>query len=435
MISETPTMINNQRTIALVRFFDKASSLQHDTQRLANGEEVESYLTMHSLAEALALVSNATPEQKAKRLESFFNPVLQARAKLGQGIHDRAEAMVFAGAKETAEDYHWLKSFFPLYAKSVSLLHKTVRSGEVWDLSARAGYWGVSDTQDVSCIVNIGTLVLEKNASVVIQGNILSLLCGQIICDEPDDPGLYHIGILPTPFSADHGDGPLDGIQGKNGKAGFNGIDGDTVHVRYDILGPWIDESKEYNTSATAGVNGEHGEDGRKGRNGGMCKLAEISIGTIKGNLGIFAQAGRGGNGGNGGAGGNGGNGGNGGHAAKGFNETVPAGKAGSAGNGGSGGKGGHAGHGGLSSNIYINLPNDNAGQISLVALPAEGGIAGKGGAAGTKGQRGRGGNSIDRSVSATECEAMNGSNGKDGLSGRERPAATYYVNDIIFNQ
>lgn len=397
-------------------FLQKARRMEHDVHALLNGEEIITYFTIDSFEKAREVIGNATPEQLKKRQSTFFNESLLSRARLGQGKHDRGEAVVFAGMPVTEADAKGINRHFPVHVKGISVLYKHVKKGETWDVSVLGEVWGLDEMEELYTCVNVGTLVLEKGAKLVVRGNVSVILCQQLICEPELSPLGYHIGILPTPFSVDFGHGPLHGVHGVHGENGINGKPGAAITPNYGILGPWIpDDCDAGQLNATNGTDGMHGTNGSKGRNGGMCKLSDITIRNIEGHLSVFSQAGTGGNGGDGGNGGNGGTGGQGAPGIKGFNGELAAGANGMDGHGGSGGGGGNAGHGGLSSNIYLNVPNEVVTQVSMSSCDSVGGIGGGGG---------RGG-----------CGASNGPHGKPGLNGRSRPAAHLYLNDDPYTQ
>ncbi|MGL5888830.1 MAG: hypothetical protein ACRC3B_03030, partial [Bacteroidia bacterium] len=77
-------------------FFSRAQLFGHDADALLQGDEIITYHELPSAEEGRRLLSNATPEIRSERQKLFFNPVLMARQRLGQGKHDRGEAMVFA---------------------------------------------------------------------------------------------------------------------------------------------------------------------------------------------------------------------------------------------------------------------------------------------------------------------------------------------------
>ena len=415
-------------------FLEKADRLQHSREKLLGGEEIISFFKFLSLEEGGYAASNATTEDRAIRSKTFFHDSIIARAKLGQGVHDRGEAFVFAGVTPTEADRKSFSEHLPLHAKATSVLYKTVKKGETWDITIDPRFWGLNEMEEVYTILNVGTLILEKGARIVVRGNVFTMLCQQLICEDINDANDFHIGIWPTPFAVDFGHGPHDGGHGENGFSGIAGVDGQPVYAQQSILGPWIAEEQVIQTGATAGSDGTNGKEGNKGRNGGMCKLAEITIRSLQGGLHVFSQAGTGGNGGNGGAGGDGGDGGNGGNGAAGFNKIIANGNGGGGGAGGNGAKGGNAGHGGLASNIYIDIPVSYMRQLHLRSEPS---IGGKAGAGGKKGLGGKGGDAgttgIKVSAGKAGLNGADGSTGKNGAEGRGRPGANFYVNNIPY--
>ncbi|WP_162915575.1 hypothetical protein [Paraflavitalea soli] len=420
---------------SMQEFLHKASLMDHDHGPLLAGEEITTYFHLHNFDIARQVLSNATDEQHQKRLPFFYSPAHELRAKLGQGKHDRGEAVVFAGAPISEHDAKGIHRHFPVCVKGVSVLHKVVRKGETWDLTMPQEIWNLGEMEELYTIVNIGTLALEEGARVVIRGNVFSMLCQRLITLGDPGKGLdYQIGVLPTPFSVDFGHGPQNGVHGKAGVSGLNGLDGIPGFAETSILGRWIPEQVFDRLPGTDATDAEDGADGGKGRNGGMCKLAEITIRELKGRLHVYSAAGAGGDGGDGGDGGHGGGGGNGAPGLDGFNIKVPGGNGGNGGHGGNGGRGGNAGHGGLSSNIYLNVPETAVDQVNMTAPGSIGGMSGKGGKAGLPGKGGKAvsmDNATLNGLPGTDGQA--GTPGRNGLNGRGRPAAVCYLNDLIY--
>ena len=416
---------------ALPEFWYKADLLGHDRNKLLAGEVITTYFNFYEFAEAQKVFSNATPEQRQRRLETFFSPTLLKRARLGQGKHDRGEAVVIAGAPVHDLDSKGINRHFPLRVKGISVLHKVVRENETWDVSVQREIWGVDEMEELYVMVNAGILVLEPGAKILIRGNVFSLLCQQLISEDVSDSSKsYQIGILPTPYSVDFGRGPHNGTHGRDGNPGRDGVNGQPGELQYGTLGAWVPDQSTDRLHGSAGGHGGHGEDGTKGRNGGMCKLAEITVRQLRGRLHLFSQAGAGGNGGNGGNGGDGGKGGDGAPGLNGFNKQIPPGTGGSGGHGGNGGKGGNAGHGGLASNIYLNVPNEALDQVSMTACDSTGGIGGAAGDAGHGGEHG-----ITLEADHPDNDGPDGKPGTRGHDGRGRPAADLYLNDLPYKQ
>ena len=176
--------IGQQRlSAAQERAFERhARRFGHDAGRLCDGAELVSYPVVPSLAAVRAL-SAATPGQRRRRQQVFFNPVIELRRSIGQGVHDRLEAAVFADgmidpADEARTGYH-----FPFPTRILSVRHRDVRSGESWDLSVRGEHWGLDDRDDILNVVNVGSLRLEPGAAVLARGNLLILLIQRLICE------------------------------------------------------------------------------------------------------------------------------------------------------------------------------------------------------------------------------------------------------------
>ncbi|HBF35139.1 TPA: hypothetical protein DDW35_11320, partial [Candidatus Sumerlaeota bacterium] len=190
-------------------FYALAQALGHDLEKLSEGEECCTYIEIPTLEEARDLLSRATPEERVVRQQTFFHPAIAMRHRLGQGLHDRGEAMVFANGTLDPADKHSQSNHLPMHVKAISVAQKTIHSGETWDVSVRGDIWGFDEMEELYAMVNVGTLILENGASIAIQGNVFSLVCQEVIAEEN-----ARINILPTPFSVDYGAGPMDGPDG-----------------------------------------------------------------------------------------------------------------------------------------------------------------------------------------------------------------------------
>lgn len=415
-------------------FIEKVQSLGHDLAPIERGEECCTYFTLPTILDGRRVLSNANAASRRERQRTFFNPTIAARRRLGQGMHDRGEAATFADGAIDESDSDGHNRHLPVHVKAISVWEKKIAAGEVWDVSVRGSYWGLHDIEELYVAVNIGRLVIEPGAALIVRGNVFSLLCQEIVSHETTQAGAFQIGILPTPFSVDFGDGPLNGTHGAHGAAGRNGSAGRTLEVERTLLGLRLREEPDLSVmNGAAGEAGEDGASGARGRNGGMCKLAELTLRSVTGPLTVFAQAGDGGTGGNGGHGANGGRGGDGGGGHKLWRGIVRGGDGGAGGRGGDGGAGGHAGHGGLSSNIYINVHVDDEHKITRIALPSRGGKGGAGGHAGAGGEGGLQGRGPTTEFDGTPGEpGSSGAPGRSGRDGRSRPAPWMFLNEKV---
>ena len=417
-------------------FFEVAGMLEHDAQTLRAGVELRSHLRLPTMEDGRRVLSRATPEERKRRGATFFDAI-RSRQRLGQGMHDRGEAFTFADAEPTQSDGKGLARHLPVRVCAISVAHKTLAAGEVWDVSVRGEDWGVDDVEELYVIVNVGVLVMEPGASLIVRGNVFSLVCQRLVRNGPapenvvPGPDNFDIGILPTPFSVDTGSGPLDGADGADGSDGRDGLD---LDIRTGMLGPLVvDETAEAGPAGSAATAGGPGQDGTRGRTGGMCKLAELTLREVAGTRGVltvFAQAGHGGRGGDGGPGGHGGRGGHGGSGGRSLRGPVPGGDGGDGGPGGDGGDGGRGGHGGISSNVYITVEPPDAHKVFAFAQPSQ---PGEGGASGVGGHGGEGG--TPGLGSRTEEDGRRGLRGTDGThgtpgrGGKARPAAALFLN------
>jgi hypothetical protein len=411
-------------------FYERAVQLGHDTEKLAAGETIETLGTFANLGEGRPLLSVATPEQRKARQASFLTPPLVARQRLYQGRHDFAESILFADSPFIASDHDGPGNCMPARIKAVSILQKTVRAGETWDLTVLASAWGTHEAVDVSTTVNIGELVLEPGAKLIVQGNVFSLLCQRLVCQAPVSGDDFHIGLLPTPFSYDIKiAGQINGQLGAAGKSGLDGYDGEQAQISPQLIGHTLTHPITHEAMCgTHGTDAGHGEHGSNGGNGGMLKIAEITIHQLEGELTVLATAG---NGGDGGKGGDGGDGGHGGHGAMGYRlitSVLPGGNGGHAGHGGHGGNGGKGGNGGLVSNIYINVPPNAEAQVHCLSFGTDGGKGAPGGRGGAAGMGGNAGQGPTPGIAGQNGIA--GTAGKAGKDGRSRAAAWMFVNE-----
>jgi len=463
-------------------FFAKAALLGHDRTQLETGKEICLYDHFDSIEAGRDMLSVASKQQRRKRQLTFFNESIASRQRLGQGKHDRGESVLFAdGIFEARDDLQGLGFHMPGHIKTLSVLHKRIKAGEVWDISVRGNAWGLDDLEELYNVVNVGELIIEPGGRLIVQGNVFALVCQKLICLPFKDPAdakggasPYQIGILPTPFSVDMKSGDFNGGNGKPGRDGVKGQDGREAQVTSSLLGPRL--AQPISVSDMQGVSGTNGADGgpgRDGRNGGMCKIAELTIIELVGELKVFVHAGEGGFGGNGGNGGNGGQGGNGANGQILLDGYLEAGQGGAGGAGGNGGKGGNGGNGGLASNVYISVAPDSEKQVHCLSLPSLGGFGGMGGSPGCDGMPGKPGivarqalteftnsnkQSLTQNIIKNKCKSADqgfhfgisvreeagfskhkeeaalsrkGREGKRGLRGRGRPAAWVFVNEL----
>lgn len=414
-------------------FVNRVRLLGHDLSAIEQGEECCSYFTLPTVLDGRRVLCNATDASRRERQKTFFNPNIAARRRLGQGMHDRGEAATFADGVIDEADVDGQNRHLPVHVKAISVAEKTIAA---WDVSVRGSVWGLDDMEELYVTVNVGRLILEPGAALIVRGNVFSLLCQEIVACENTEDGAFHIGILPTPFSVDFGHGPFHGTPGTNGAAGRDGLAGRTLEAERTLLGFRLREAADLAVmNGNAGQAGENGLDGARGRNGGMCKLAELTLRSVTGPLTVFAQAGAGGDGGNGGHGGNGGRGGDAGDGHRLWRGIINGGHGGAGGRGGDGGNGGHAGNGGLASNIYIDVPVADEHKIIRIALPSmggSGGAGGRGGRGGAAGLTGRG--PITEFDGKPGKPGANGVNGRDGRHGKSRPAPWIFLNDKIGN-
>lgn len=398
-----------------------------ELESLKAGETVVSYRFIPDLDELSKIFCRADDKIRDARDKVFFSSRdIQIRSRLGQGIHDRAEAILFArGKPQSQSDIDGMKIHQPHPVKLYAVEELVVGKNECVDFSAFSDDFNLRLVDDLFCSVTIDRLVLEENASVCIKGNLFSFWCRSVVKkggeDKPD------ILILPTQFSYSQGfkgyGESFDGENGCSGKDGHDGYDNYTPYTRNCLLGNLHFGDERGVKNGGDGEDGTDGENGKNGLGGGAVKTAELFFNEIhtepSERLYIKAKGGDGGNGGNGGNGGRGGNGGNGGDAYSVYTPekilSFEKGKRGRGGNGGNGGRGGNGGNGGICSNIFVEVPVCLLDKIMCVSEGGRGGVGGKGGAPGTGGKG--------------QADGRDGIRGGDGKDGHDRAAPPMYIN------
>jgi hypothetical protein len=422
-------------------FAARARRLGHDRDQILAGEVAETRTFIPSLEE-LRQLSQASPAERRARQAVFFHPAVAIRSRLGQGVHDRCEAYVFADGAVDEADRARLAIHLPFPARQLSVLYRQVAAGEVWDLTVGHRTLGLDERDDLINVVNIGELVIEPGGRVIVQGELLVLSCQHLrLPAAAGATGAWQLAVLPTPSSVDRRAGPQHGRPGAAGADGRTGRTGVRPAGVPTMIGFALSEPPGEGMHGTDGRDGTPGGDGESGRTGGAAKIAEITIGRLTGSLTLLAAGGRGGNGGDGGRGGHGGHSGAGAPGLRTTAGPVPAGRPGRGGNGGDGGGGGNGGNGGISSNVFVALPERMSRQLRVVTCPAAGGVGGKGGrpgAGGKGGSRADGGSPADggtRGAAAGGGDGACGGPGKPGRGGVLRPPPAVFVNGKPFRE
>jgi hypothetical protein len=401
------------------------AALGHDVDWLRDGGVACTDLWLQSLEEANGVLCHATAAQRETRGRSFFSRDIALRSRLGQGVHDRAEARMFATGVAAVRDARGIEAHLPLHVKAVSVLWWRVPTGEAWELSGHAGRRAGLDEEDLYLAVNVGTLVLEAGAVVRVRGDVLGLLCQRVVClggGAGGPPCRIEIGpALPV----------AGAVAGRAGPDGQDGAAAPPLPAVHSLLGPVLAAGAIISCGdGQAGTAGSPGGSGGHGLGGRMCKLAEITIRALEGSLTVACEAGAGGDGAPGGSGGAGGRGGNGRDGAVLLRGEVPPSNGGAGGHGGYGGPGGRGGHGGISSNIYVEVPPGCEHLIRRESWTSRGGAGGEGGIGGRGGTGGRGGMTAASGESGRGGpDGIRGCDGASALSGRSRPAAAIFVN------
>jgi hypothetical protein len=235
-MSDTLAFGLDRLTVAQDHAFEEhARRLGHDPDQLVGDAELVSYPSLPSVAAVRAL-SAATADQRRRRQAVFFGPSIAIRRTIGQGVHDRTEAAVFADDRLDPADEARALLHFPFPTRILSVRYRDVGPGECWDLSVREEHWDIDFRDDIMNVVNIGCLRLAPGAIVAVRGNLLILIVQRIICDDGEGP-LRQLAILPVPFPVDRRVGPLDGPGGPAGRNGPDGADGSTAPTAPTWLG------------------------------------------------------------------------------------------------------------------------------------------------------------------------------------------------------
>jgi hypothetical protein len=157
-------------------FLARARRLGHDPSRLLAGEVTETLTSIPAL-EQVRQLSQVSPAERRARQAVFFHPAIAIRSRLGQGVHDRCEAYVFADASIDDADRDRLAMHLPFPARLLSVLYRRVAAAEVWDLTMEHRVLGIDERDDLFNVVNVGELVIEPGGRVIVQGNLLVLGC------------------------------------------------------------------------------------------------------------------------------------------------------------------------------------------------------------------------------------------------------------------
>ena len=157
-------------------FLARARRLGHDPARLLAGEVTETLTSIPALEQARQL-SQVSPAERRARQAVFFHPAIAIRSRLGQGVHDRCEAYVFADGSIDDADRDRLAMRLPFPARLLSVLYRRVAAAEVWDLTMEPRVLGIDERDDLFNVVNVGELVIEPGGRVIVQGNLLVLGC------------------------------------------------------------------------------------------------------------------------------------------------------------------------------------------------------------------------------------------------------------------
>jgi hypothetical protein len=253
----------------LAVFVARARRLGHDPARLLAGEVAETFTPVPTLEQLRGLCQVSAAERGARQAV-FFHPAVAVRARLGQGVHDRCEAFVFADGTAGEADRAGLAMHLPFPARQLSVLCRRVAAGEVWDLTVEHRSLGIDERDDLFNVVNVGELVIEPGGRVVVQGNLLVLGCQHLrlpMAHVPRDHQLgdYQLGVLATPHSVDRRSGPLPGRAGAPGIGGAHGDVGSRPAGVPTMIGFALSESPADRMNGSDGGGGGRGGDGGPG--------------------------------------------------------------------------------------------------------------------------------------------------------------------------
>lgn len=383
------------------------------------------------------------PDAEIRKLRSkvfYENPHGKARDRLRLGMHDRGEEYVFANGRIWTDDLPGHKRHLPAHVKIIRLEEYTIHSNEIFDISTSYSEWkDLHFREELYVYVHINRLIVEPGAVIEIYGNVLTLICDEVVlrpentlysADSEKQETAFRIRILGTRHLAFSGVRRFESSDGYRGEDGQKGVDSYATQVVGTPFGPQLDIVSD-NLNGEDGQNGRDGGSGTHGQNGGMAMLADLRFGSVfnfkPGSLEIFVQAGQGMAGGHGGDGGSGGDGGN---ASEGIGLKNPGGRGGSGGNGGNGGYGGNGGNGGLSSNIFIQIPFAMKNCLTLRSVASKGGAGGKGGEGGKPGKKGMSDRFyIENRETISGCtDGKSGRRGRDGRQGKSRQGSAIHV-------
>ena len=361
--------------------------------------------TIPSLEQSRQLLGTKCKELRKLKSSVYYNSKeMHMRQKLMIGAHDRGEEFVWADGALCNKDKRAQEFHLPVHLKVMQYEEYIIRKDEIFDATSNHSFWeGLHFREELYVYIHIKKLYVEKGACLLVRGNVLTLVCDEVILIDSEHEDKYkfdfQINILGTEHfgygkARSKEEEEMNGLDGQDGCT----LEKDDLESYEDVktlfgcirikknffIEPDIKDSK---------YKGQNGEDGKNAVNGGMSMLADIRIGKLvnfstKG-FQVFAQASSGKNGGNGGNGGNG---------------VFP-------GNGGNGGKGGN---GGLSSNVFVTAPQKYRKFMNFISFKSEGGKGGKGGKSGQK--------SIE--IPAVTQNALDGTDGKNG---RDRQAPPIY--------
>ena len=176
LLSSPPSCHADMSDTQWAEFEKRCKSLGHRCEEAGQEHGVCTYFTVPTLDDCRPFLGS-TKAQRNQRAVSFFNPGIAVRKRLGQGLHDRGEASVFAGGALSEDDRPALAEHLPLHAKAISFVEKVIPAGQTWDVSVRGEHWGLDDMEELYVFLNVGTLVIEPGATWISWRHSLAQSC------------------------------------------------------------------------------------------------------------------------------------------------------------------------------------------------------------------------------------------------------------------
>ena len=147
------------------------------------------YIQVSTVEHAKAFFGPIARAERQWRSAQYFEPLLKsARAKLGVGEHDRAEAYIFGDEPFPEFDASAHRSHFPVSVKVLHAADLSLGPGEVMDLSAVPTQfpWDTGDSE-IYVILNVQRLFLGRHSTLRVNGNVFILNCEEVLANSMRD--------------------------------------------------------------------------------------------------------------------------------------------------------------------------------------------------------------------------------------------------------